>query len=79
MVGSPENTYAVLEWCRKKEIGIVFVGEAWIEKNGRGTQTQSSFVLMSVAKRRTKVIPYVKKAMEEEVEVVKELDNQLIL
>ena len=30
ITGGPENTYTYLEWCREKEVGIAFVGEAWI-------------------------------------------------
>ena len=51
VAGGPENTHAFLEWCREKEIGIAFVGEAWIEKKGRGTQTHLSFVLITTAKK----------------------------
>ena len=66
-----ENIHAFLEWYREEEIEIVFVGEAWIERNGRGTQTHSSFVLISTAKRERKVLAYTRKGMEAEVEVVK--------
>ena len=79
VVGGPENTYTFLEWCRDKEIGIVFLGEAWIKKNGRGTQTHPSFVLISKAQKGRRVMLYMRKAMEEEVEVVKEEDNHIIL
>ena len=79
VAGGPENTYAFLEWCRKKEVGIAFVGEAWIEKGGRGTQTYPSFVLMTTAKKGRRVMAYVRKGIEEKVEVVKEEDNLIIL
>ena len=77
--GGAENTHAFLEWCREKEIGIVFVGEAWIEKNGRGTQTHPRFVLMTRAKKGTRVGTCMRKGMEEEMEVIKEEDNHIIL
>ena len=64
VMGSASNTNAFVEWCREKEIGIGFVGEAWIEKNGRGTQTQSSFVLISTAKRGRRVMTYMRKGIE---------------
>ena len=73
-----ENTHVFLEWCREKEIGIVFVGEAWIDKNVRGTQTDPSFVLMSMAKKERSVMVHVRKEIEEEVVVVKEEDNHII-
>ena len=69
----------MLEWYRKKEAGIVFVGKAWIEKNGRGTQIHPSFVLISIAKRERRVMAYVRTGMEEEIKVVKEEDNYIIL
>ena len=75
----PENTYAFLEWCREKQVGIVLVGEAWIEKNGRGTQTYPSFVLISSTKKGRRVMAYVRKGMIEEIKVVKEGDNHIIL
>ena len=68
-----------MELCREKQIGIAFVGEAWIEKNCRGIQTHSSFVLMSMVQRGRRVMGYVRKGREEEVEVVKEEDNLIIL
>ena len=74
-----ENTHVFLEWHSEKEIGTVFVGEAWIEKYGRGTQTHLSFVLISIAKSRRRVMACVTKEMKEEVEVVKEEDNHIIL
>ena len=74
-----ENSHTFLEWGREKEIAIEFVGEAWIEKNGEGIQTQLSFVLLSRAKKRRKVIAYTRKGMEKEVEVLKEEDNYIIL
>ena len=55
------------------------VGEAWIEKSGRGTKTHPSFVLMSTAKRGRRVMVYMRKGIEEDVEVVKEEDNHIIL
>ena len=55
------------------------MGEAWIERNGRGTQTHPSFVPMTTAKKGKRVMAYVRKGMEEEVEVVKEEDNLIIL
>ena len=79
VAGGLENTHAFLEWCREKEVGIVFVGEAWIEKNGRGIQTHLSFVLMTTAKKGRRVMAYVRKGTEEKVEVVKEEDNLIIL
>ena len=58
---------------------IVFVGEVWIEKNSRGTQTHLSFVLMSTSKKGKRVMAYVRKGLEEEVKVIKEEDNHIIL
>ena len=63
----PENTHAFLEWYRARDIEIVFVGKAWIEKNGRGTQTHASFVLITMVKKGRRVMAYVRKGMEEEV------------
>ena len=68
-----------MEWYREKEIRIAFVEEAWIEKNGRGTQTYPSFVLMTTVKKGRRVMEYVRIGMEEEVEVVKEEDKLIIL
>ena len=79
VAGGLENTNAFLEWCQQKEIGIAFVGEAWIEKKSRGTQTQPSFVLMTTAKEGRRVITYARKGMEEVVDAVKEEDNLIIL
>ena len=45
----------------------MLVGEAWIKKNGRGTQTQISVVVMLTASEGRRIIAYVRKAMEEEV------------
>ena len=74
-----ENTHAFLEWCKEKEVGIVFVGEAWIEKNSREIQTHLSFVLISTGKNARKVMTYVRKGMEEEVNIVKKVDEHIIL
>ena len=79
IAGSPENTHGSLEWCREKEIRIVFVGEGWIEKNGRGTQTHPSFMLITIAKQRSRVMAYMRKEIEEEMKVVEEEDNLIIL
>ena len=79
VAGGPENTHALLELCREKEIEVVFVGEAWIEKNGRGTQTHASFVLITTVKKRRRVMACMRKELEEEVEVTKEEDNVIIL
>ena len=68
-----------MEWYREKEIGIVFMRKAWIEKDGRGTQTHLSFVLISTVRKGRRVMAYVRKGIEEEVEVVKEEDNHIIL
>lgn len=79
MVRGPENAHAFLEWCREMAIGMVFMGEAWIEKNGRGTQTHPNIVLMTTTKKGKTVMTCVRKGMEEEAEVVKEEDNVIIL
>ena len=79
VAGGLENTHTFLEWCKEKEIGIVFIGEAWIEKGGRGTQTHPSFVLITTAKKGRRVMAYRRKGMEDEVEVVKEEDNVIII
>ena len=55
------------------------MGEAWIQNSGRGTQTEPSLVLMTMAKKESKVTAYVSKGTEEEIEVVKEEDNYIIL
>ena len=78
-MGAVENTHTFLEWYREKEVDIVFVGEAWIEKNDRGTETHLSFVLIMTVKNGRRVMAYMRKGMEEEVEVVKEEYNLIIL
>ena len=65
-------------WCREKEIGIAFTKEAWIEKNGQGTQTHTGFILISTAKKGRRVIAYARKRIEKELEVVKEEDKLII-
>ena len=57
----------------------MFIREAWIEKGGRGTQTHPSFVLMTTAKKGRRLMAYMRKGMEEEVEVVKEEGNLMII
>ena len=74
-----ENAHTFLKSCREKEIGIVFVREAWIEKNGRGTQTHPSFVMMPCTKKGRRVMSYVRKGIDKEVEVDKKTDNHIIL
>ena len=74
-----ENTHIFLRWFREKQIAIGFVGEAWIERNSRRTETHISFALMSRAKKRSRVMACVRKGMEKESEVVQEEDNHIIL
>ena len=78
VAGGLENTHAFLEWCKGKEIRIAFIEEAWIEKNSRGTQTHPSFVLITMAKKGRRIIAYMRKGLEEEVEVFKKEDNYII-
>ena len=42
-------------------------------------QTYPSFVIMTTAKKRRRVMAHVRKGMEEEVEIVKEEDYHIIL
>ena len=79
VTGGLENTHAVLEWYREKEIEIVFGAEAWIQRNGRGIQTHPSLVRTLTAKSGRRVMAYVRKGMEKELEVVKEENNHIIL
>ena len=68
-----------MQWCRKKEVRIAFIEETVIEKNSKGTQTHSSFVLMLIAKKARKIIAYIRKGMEKKIEIVKERDNNIII
>lgn len=75
----PENTHTFLEWYIKERIGLVFVREAWIGKDDKGTQTHPSYILISIAKQRRRMMAYMKKGMEDEVKVVAEEDNHIII
>ena len=55
------------------------MGEVWIQKNDRVTQTHPHFVLMSTVQVGRRVMAYVRKGIEVEVEVVEEEDNHIIL
>lgn len=52
----PENKHVFLAWCADKEVSIAFVGEVWIEKNRRGTQTYPRITLMLVVKKGRNVM-----------------------
>ena len=48
-----------------------------MEKNGTGTETHLSFTLISIVKKESKVMGYVKKRIKEVVKVVAEEENYM--
>ena len=74
-----ENLHIFLEWYKDKKLGIVFVGEAWIEKNGRGAQSHPSFAHISVVKKRRRVMVYTRKGLESKINIVNEEDNYVTI
>ena len=57
---------------------LAFMGEAWIEKNDRGTQSYPSYDLVLIAKKGRRGMAYVRKALGGDIEVVKQADNHII-
>jgi len=78
VAGQCEGTYTFLEWCKKRRIDIVFVGEVWVDKKGTGTQSHPSYTLESKVEKRKRTMVYWRKKMDGAVKVIIE-DKRLAL
>jgi len=67
-----------LEWCKKRRIDIVFVGEAWVDKKGTGTQSHPSYTLGSKVEKGKWTMVYCRKKMDGVVKIIRE-DKRLAL
>ena len=47
-----------MEFCKQKEMDIIFVGEVFVPRNGSGTINMAGYELATEVKKRTKVAAY---------------------
>jgi len=78
VAGQYEGTHTFLEWCKKRRIDIVFIGEAWVDKKGTGTQSHPSYTLGSKVEKGKRTMVYWRKKLDGTVKVIKE-DKRLAL
>jgi len=67
-----------LEWCKKRRIDIVFVGEPCVDKKGTGTQFHPLYPLGKKVEKEKRTIVYGREKMDGAVKVVRE-DKRLAL
>ncbi|KAF8421027.1 hypothetical protein EV426DRAFT_709272 [Tirmania nivea] len=73
----PTNTHAFLEWGNKEGMDIGFVGEPWMDKEGKGTQSHPAFRLGSRSERGKKLVVYWKGHLE--ARIIKETANLAVV
>jgi len=78
IAGQCKGTHMFLEWCKKRRIDIVFVGEVWMDKKETGIQSHPSYTLGSKVEKRKRTMVYWRKKMDAVVKVISE-DKRLAL
>ena len=56
--GGNKGQHAWLEYCKQKEMDIIFVGEVFVPRNGSGTINMAGYELATEVKKGTKVAAY---------------------
>jgi len=69
VAGQYEGTHTFLEWCKKRRMDIVFVGEVWVDKKGTGTQSHPSYTLGSKVEKGKRTMVYWRKKLDGVVKV----------
>ena len=72
------NTHVLLEWGAKEEVDIIFIGEAWRDREGRGnTQQRSGYVMGGGFGKDQLVVRYWKEELKEKIRVILELKRAI--
>ncbi|RPB22495.1 hypothetical protein L211DRAFT_884786 [Terfezia boudieri ATCC MYA-4762] len=77
--GSHLNTHVFLEWCKEEGVDVAFVGETWIDKGGKGSQSHPSFQLRSGVRKGRRVFVYWRRSLAGSIKVETEEDNLVIV
>src|SRR6266576_1223290 len=77
MGGSNAGTHAFLERCHAKGVDIIFVGECYMSKDCRGTNTHSAYTMGTRLQKGRRVAVYWKKELNDIVKVVMEEDRAM--
>jgi len=78
IAGKYKVTHMFLEWCKKRRIDIVFIGEVWVDKKRTETQSHLSYILGLKIEKGKQTIVYWRKKMDSVVKVIRE-DKRLAL
>ena len=59
--GGVVATHEFLEFCREEQVGVAFVGECRIERQGGSTQTHPSYDIVGRISKDPRVVAHVRK------------------
>ena len=64
-------THGYLEWCARGEVGVAFVGECWVEREGgRGTQSHPDYVRVGSVSKVQRVACFIRRTLVDVYRVV---------
>ena len=67
-----KGQHARLEFCKQKEMDIIFVGEVLVPRNGNGTINMAGYELPTGVKKGTKVAAYMKSGIGNQARIILE-------
>ena len=68
--GGVEATHEFLEFCRSELVGVAFVGECRVGRQGSATQTHPSYVIMGRVSKDSRVVAHVRRDLVEACRLV---------
>ena len=63
--GGVEATHEFLDFCKGKQVGVAFVGECRIGRQGGSTQTHPSYVIVGRVSKDSRVVAHVRRDLVE--------------
>ncbi|RPB27053.1 hypothetical protein L211DRAFT_846604 [Terfezia boudieri ATCC MYA-4762] len=63
----------------EEEVDVAFVGEAWIDREGKESQRHPTFVLGSSVRKGRRVLVYWQKSLMDDIRVILEEDNLVVV
>ena len=67
------NAHVLLEWGAREKVDIIFIGEAWRDREGRGnTQQRGGYVIGGGFRKDQLVVGYWREELKEKIQVILE-------
>ena len=68
--GGVDAIYEFLEFCKREQVGVAFVGECRIGRQGGSTQTHPSYVIVGRVSKDSRVLAHVRRDLVEACRLV---------